>query len=172
MRHDDEELVKQFKVKKFPSFYLLKNNDKPVKYDGESYTYKELFEFINIYSETFVLVGEGEQKEVKSAATKPWLNVAAPYMTKDSANDICLKKDGTLCVIYIVKDKASSNLDVVNAFAEVKNQFVSKIERGITFSFMRLDAELEPEFAQMFTTEPSDLPMVVVMNPGKRKRFL
>jgi hypothetical protein len=54
----------------------------------------------------------------------------------------------------------------------VKGAFSSKIERGITFNFMRLDAESEPEFAQMFTHEPSDLPMVVVMNPGKRKRFL
>ena len=36
---------------------------------------------------------------------------------------------------------------------------------------MRLDASKEPEFASMFG-EPSELPLVVVMNPGKRKRFL
>ena len=60
MKADEEALVKQFKVKKFPSFQLLKGNDKPVVYDGDSYTYKELFEFINIYSETFVFVGDLE----------------------------------------------------------------------------------------------------------------
>jgi len=41
---------------------------------------------------------------VKSAAAKPWLNVATPFLTKDSANDICLQRDGTLCVIYISND--------------------------------------------------------------------
>lgn len=173
VKSDDTELVSKFKVKSFPSFYLLKGNDKPVKYEGESYTYKELFEFINIYSETFVFVGDQEQKEVKSAASKPWLNVAAPFMTKDSGNDICLQKDGTLCVIYVVSDKGASDQNVVNSFGEVKDAFASKIERGISFNFMRLDAASEPAFADMFTGgDGSALPMVVVMNPGKRKRFL
>jgi hypothetical protein len=83
-------LVKKYKVSKFPTFLLLKNNEKPQPYTGSSYTYSELFEFINIYSETFVYVGDLEQKEVKSAAAKPWLNMATPFLTKDSANDICL----------------------------------------------------------------------------------
>ena len=30
-------------------------------------------------------------------------------MTKDSANDICLKKDGALCVILVVKDRAQAS---------------------------------------------------------------
>lgn len=59
---------------------------------------------------------------------------------------------------------------------EVKETFVSKIERGINFNFMRLDASLEPEFAAMFNggtvLSATDLPMFVVLNPGKRKRFL
>ena len=97
--------------------------------------------------------------------------MAMPYMAKDSANDLCLKKDGTLCVIYVVKDAASSDGMVVSAMRDVKDLFVSKIERGITFNFMRVDASLEPEFAAMFA-EPSDLPALVVLNPGKRKRFL
>ncbi len=100
--------MKKYKVTKFPTLFLLKNNDKPIKYDGESFGYHDLFNFINIYSETFVLVGGDEpQKEVKSAASKPWLNMAVPFMTSDSGNDICLRKDGTLCVVYVVKDAAS-----------------------------------------------------------------
>lgn len=51
-------MVKKYKVTKFPTFLLLKNKEKPVQYPGESYTYAELFEFINIYSETFVFVGD------------------------------------------------------------------------------------------------------------------
>ena len=46
---------------------------------------------------------------------------------------------------------------------------MSKIERGITFTFMRIDATKEPEFAAMFGEET---PALYVMNPGKRKRFL
>lgn len=90
VKSSDEALVKKYKVNKYPTFLLLKNGEKPQPYTGSSYTYSELFEFINIYSETFVFVGDQEQKEVKSAASKPWLNMATPFLTKDSANDICL----------------------------------------------------------------------------------
>jgi hypothetical protein len=48
---------------------------------------------------------------------------------------------------------------------------MSKIERGITFSFMRLNALQEPEFTKLFA-EKITQPILVVMNPGKRKRFL
>lgn len=171
MRDTDEALVNKYKVKSFPTFFLLKNNEKPIKYDGDTYTYSQLFEFVNIYSETFVFGGT-KDKEVKSAAAKPWLNSSVPYLASDSANDICLKKDGTLCVVYIVKDKNSSDQAVLDALQNVKNAFVSKIERGITFSFIRLDASAEPEFFSMFNLETSDLPAVVILNPGKRKRFL
>jgi len=51
-------LVKKYKVTKFPSLVMLKNNEKPIKYEGDSFSYHDLFNFINIYSETFVLVGE------------------------------------------------------------------------------------------------------------------
>jgi len=92
-------------------------------------------------------------------------------MSKDSANDICLKKDGTLCVIYVVPEAAKSDQAVLDALAQVKENFTSKIERGITFSFIRLDASAEPDFAGMFKLG-DELPKVIVMNPGKRKRFL
>jgi len=89
---------------------MLKNNEKPLAFEGDSFRYRDMFEFINIYSETFVFVGDLEQKEVKSAASKPWMNMAVPYMTKDSGNDICLLKDGTLCVIYVVPSKGDSKM--------------------------------------------------------------
>lgn len=58
MKSDDTTLLKKYNVKKFPHFVLIKNDGKPQVYTGESYTYHELFEFINIYSETFVFVGD------------------------------------------------------------------------------------------------------------------
>lgn len=53
---------------------------------------------------------------------------------------------------------------------KVNDAFSSKISRGIVFAFTRVDASVEPDFAAVFKTE--SLPAVVVMNPGKRKRFL
>jgi hypothetical protein len=55
----------------------------------------------------------------------------------------------------------------------VRQTFQSKIERGIQFLFMRLDTTLEKEWGQLFQGDsPSNEPFVVVMNPGKRKKFL
>lgn len=39
VRHTDTFLVNQYKVKSFPTFFLLKNKEKPNKYDGDTYTY-------------------------------------------------------------------------------------------------------------------------------------
>jgi hypothetical protein len=37
---------------------------------------------------------------------------------------------------------------------------------------MRLDVSMEPDFASIFQLEEGDVPGIVVMNPGKKKRFL
>ena len=60
--------------------------------------YHAIFEFLNVYSETFVTGGGSSQD---SAATKEWLNQVVPEMTDGSSNDICLGKSKTLCVIYV-----------------------------------------------------------------------
>ena len=44
-----------------------------MKYDGKEYNYQAIFDFINIYSETFVFRNNNEESAV-SAASKPWLN--------------------------------------------------------------------------------------------------
>ena len=91
-----------------------------------------------------------EDGAVESRASKPWLSEPVPFLSKDSANDICLKKDGVLCVIYAVPTASSSDPAVVTAMDNVKEAFTSKIERGITFNFMRLDVSQEPDFASVF----------------------
>jgi hypothetical protein len=84
--------------------FLIKEKDgKPVKYEGKEYSYQAIFDFINIYSETFVFRTNNEESVV-SAASKPWLTEKVPRITSDSADDICLKKEDALCVIYIAKD--------------------------------------------------------------------
>ena len=48
--------------------------------------------------------------------------------------------------------------------------FASKISRGIQFHFSFLDESAEPEFTKTFGLE--NYPALVILNPGKRKRFL
>ena len=58
-----------------------------------------------------------------------------------------------LCVIYLVKSAAESDKAVLDAFQNVKEAFTSKIERGIVFNFIRLDATAESDFAATFGLE-------------------
>lgn len=58
IKAEEESLARQYNVKSYPSFFILKHGEKkPIKYEGDTFTYKELFEFINVYSETFVFKG-------------------------------------------------------------------------------------------------------------------
>ena len=95
-----------------------------------------------------------------------------PYLSKQSGNDICLKKDGVLCVIYALGSAAQSDPKTIEALQFVQEAFTSKIERGITFNFMRLDVSTEADFAASFAFEEGELPGLVVLNPGKKKRYL
>lgn len=111
IRDSEQGLVSKFKVKSFPAVFLIKEKDgKPQKYEGKEYTYQAIFDFINIYSETFVFKTNNEDAVV-SAASRPWLSEKVPQITSDSVDDICLKKEGALCVIYIAKnaEQAKSN---------------------------------------------------------------
>ena len=109
-----------------------------------------------------------------SAASKPWLSERIPPLTSDSADDICLKKEGALCVIYVAKDAATfkSSEKETKELYQTGQQFASKISRGINFYFMWVDASAEPAFTEMFGLKADDLPKLVILNPGKRKRFL
>lgn len=173
IKSDESALASKYKVTSYPAFFILKNGEKaPIKYEGDTFTYKMLFEFINIYSETFVDPNAaGKQAEETSKAKKPWMSQPIPYISKESANDICLKKDG-LCVIYVMKSAADSDPEIVSTMQALQERFTSKLERGITFSYMRLDSAAEAEFAGAFGLEDEQLPALVVLNPGKKKRFL
>jgi hypothetical protein len=81
-------------------------------------------------------------------------------------------KDGVLCVIYLVNSAAESDQALMTAFQNVKEAFTSKIERGITFNFIRLDVSQEKDFAETFNLEENPVPGIVILNPGKKKRYL
>ena len=172
VKEDETTLTQKYKVKKFPSFCILKHGEKaPIMYDGDDFSYSALFEFINTYSETFV-APNSDNEEVESRASKPWLSEKVPFLSKESANDICLKKDGILCVIYLVPNASQSDEAVIRDMDYIQDLYTSKIERGITFNFMRLDVSAEPAFAGLFQLEEGEVPGIVVMNPGKKKRYL
>jgi hypothetical protein len=157
-------------VKKFPALVVVKNDQKPLTYDGKEFNYQEIFEFLNIHSQVFIDPNAKENEVKTSSASKPWLIKPVPEMTKDSGNDICLKKDGALCLMLVVKDKSQLEQSKLDVLDSVGQGFASKISRGIQFYFSYLDASAEPEFASTFAVE--EYPALVVLNPGKRKRFL
>lgn len=118
IRAEEEELVKKYKVTSFPGFQILKHGEKtPIVYDGDDFSYNSLFEFINTYSETFVFAQTEEP--VESRASRPWLSEPVPFLSKESGNDICLKKDGVLCVIYTVPEASQSDRNIIQALENV-----------------------------------------------------
>ena len=78
IRDSETGIVNKYKVKSYPAVFLIKEKDgKPQKYEGSDFTYQAIFDFINIYSETFVFRGDTDEAVV-SAASKPWLNERVP----------------------------------------------------------------------------------------------
>ena len=80
-----------------------------------------------------------------------------------------------MCVIYVAKDAAEAkrNEQQLSELYATGQKFASKISRGINFYFMFLDAAAEPAFAAMFDLKPDNSqPQLVILNPGKRKRYL
>ena len=88
IRHDDQDLVDRYNINKFPKILVVKATEKkPKVYNGEI-KFQNIFDFLNIYSETFVPGGGSSQD---SAATKSWLTEIVPEMNYKSAADICIK---------------------------------------------------------------------------------
>jgi thioredoxin-related protein len=50
VRESEEALAKKYKVKKFPALIVIKNEMKPIIYDGADFKYQEIFEFLNVHS--------------------------------------------------------------------------------------------------------------------------
>ena len=125
---------------------MVKNkSEKPITYSGTEFSYDALFNFINVYSETFVFK-DSKDGDVKSAASKAWNNEQVPMFSKDSANDICLKKDGALCVIYIGADETAKHA-AVDALYSIGKSYENKISRGVSFLFSWVNTKNEEAFA-------------------------
>ncbi|KAM3138678.1 hypothetical protein pb186bvf_009242 [Paramecium bursaria] len=167
IRKEEQNLVDRYNVKKFPKLIVVKANEKkPFEYKGEDFKFKALFEFLNVFSEVFVPGGGSSQD---SQATKEWMTQLVPQLNQKSANDICLKVEGALCVIYINNGNNPDN-SKVDELKSLHNMYQSKIDRGTIYKFMWLDGQKEQKWAEALGFKGE--PRLVFLNPGKRKRYL
>jgi hypothetical protein len=94
-RAEDEALAKKYKITAYPTIIIVKSAEKAHHVYKGDIVYKPIFDWANIYAETFVAGGESE-----SVSTKPWMSETVPELHRLSADDICMKADN-LCVIYL-----------------------------------------------------------------------
>jgi hypothetical protein len=165
VRKENKDVYHKYSISKSPTMILLKPNEKrPQVYKGEM-NYNAIFDFLNIHSEQYV-VGGGSTFETKG--DKPWLNESIPELTSKSANDICLNTNGVLCVIIFNNDKPSKT--ALDTAKEVRRLYDNKIDRGLKYNFMWINAGTQKGWKSAF--EITSVPSVLILNPGKRKRFI
>ncbi len=131
-------MVTKYTVKKFPSLVVVKTGEKkPFIYAGKEFNFRDIFEFLNVYSEVFV---PGGGSSLDSSATKEWMTETFPEMNGKSAKDICLGNEGTLCVILLTNNKPSKELK--DQFEQLNLKFETKLDRGVHFKFMWLNGSV------------------------------
>lgn len=171
IRKDETSLLQKYKVKDFPKIMVIPvGAKKPEFYDKTEYKFKPIFDFINIYSETFHKVGEDKVNASDSTKEeRPWLNEKLPEMTEKSGNDICFKAEGVICLIIVSNGKPENKISEL--VSELQNYLSPKIDYagGIKYKFGWVDLNSQTNFVE--TVGVSTSPSVVLINPGKRKRF-
>jgi hypothetical protein len=71
VRETDTVLSGKYGIKSFPAIIVLKTGErKHFAYSGKEFNFKEIFAFLNIYSEVFV---PGGGSSLDSSATKQWM---------------------------------------------------------------------------------------------------
>jgi hypothetical protein len=74
VRHTDSAITNKYKVTTFPKIMVIGVTEKkPNFYTGDN-KYKPLFDFLNVYSETFFRVGEDNTANSAPKEPKPWLS--------------------------------------------------------------------------------------------------
>lgn len=164
-------IAKKFQISKFPNIMVYKTASRPPEiYKGEI-KFLPLFEFLNVYAETFVMGGGFSDHESQDPSSKPWLLQRIPELTGLSYSDVCGKyKD--LCVIYLKNGEIS--LDEQSMLEELQDLFTPHISgRGTNFKWMWMNILLEEEFMKLFNDDGKKitLPSAVVLGTNKRFKF-
>lgn len=172
VKKEEEALAKRFKVKKFPTFVMVRGQRAEIHehYKGEM-KFRDIQEWVNLYSESGMgekVAGTGTQEEEMTLEeSKPWLVQEVPELTRDSQADVCFKGEG-LCVIFCAGGPIKP--EETTMIKNLKAKFTSQLSgRGTTFKWMWIDMKIETNFYELFT--PEHLPSAVVFNPHKRLRF-
>jgi len=167
---DQDDIVKRFKVKNFPTVVMQRGTKGEVKetYKGEL-KFLALKDWVNLHSESGMgdkVSGGGKQEESVEEA-KPWLVQEVPELTAKSHQDVCFKGEG-LCVIYLKDGEASqAEIDMLTGLSK---KFTSQLsDRGAKMKWMWMNLAVETEYKELFA--PSQFPSALVFNPHKRLRF-
>jgi hypothetical protein len=165
VRPESQDVFHKYNIKKTPKIIVIKTGEKkPLEYNGDI-SYTAIFDFLNVHSEQYV-VGGGSSFD--SAGSKPWLTEAIPELNTKSGKDICLGTEGTLCVIIFNKEKPSKT--ALDTAKEVRRQYDNKLDRGLKYNFMWINAPTQKAWSKFFNI--SELPTTIILNPGKRKRYI
>ena len=159
-------ITSKYKVTKFPRIMAIGNDKKTTFYEGEM-KFKPIFDFCNIYSETFHIVGE--DRTPNDEPMKPWMKEKFPEYTKESANEICFNVDKAICVVLVNKEKPNSNLE--NLFLEIQNWLNPKINRGTKYKFGWINSNSQDGIIKGMGLEKGCGPTLVLINRGARKRY-
>lgn len=168
VRSEEKTIVGQFKVNKYPTILVTPVGAKKNEvYPGKN-QFKEIYDFLNIYSETFFKVGEDKTSaSSESKADKPWLKETLPELNKNSANDICFKVEGVICVVVVSNGKPDSKTS--NLVSELQDYLSPKINRGLKYKFSWIDFGLQQKFINIVGS--TNVPQLLLINNGSRKRF-
>ncbi|KAJ1607322.1 PDI-like thioredoxin domain-containing protein [Cryptosporidium canis] len=164
-------IAKKFQVTKFPNIMVYKTSSKPPEFYKGEIKFLPLFEFLNVYAETFVMGGGFSDNESQDSDSKPWLLQKIPELTKLSYNDVC-GKHKNLCVIYLKNGEIS--LEEQSMLEELQDLFTPHIsDRGTNFKWMWMDVSIESEFMKLFNEKGDNivLPSAVVLGTNKRLKF-
>lgn len=164
IRKDQSALVSKYKITAFPKLLLVKSDNRIQPYEGEM-KYRAIFEFLNIYSEVFV-VGETDSTQ---AVPKSWRSDSVPELTAASANEVCFSKEGLVCAVFITNGKI--NIDQTELFKAMGRKLDSqKAGRGVEVAFMWLDSRENRKFVEAL--EGVTAPSLVFIMHGAKNRFV
>lgn len=168
VRKEESNICSKYKINKFPRIMVIPVGAKKNEYyEGEN-KFKKLFDFLNVFSETFFKVGEDKTKASdETKADRPWLNEKLPEVNIRSGDDVCFKVDGVICVILVNNGKPDNKLS--DLMGELQNWLSPKIDRGIKYKFGWLNSETQSKFLDVVHVE--SVPRIVLINASKRKRF-
>ena len=73
VRTSESAIVTKYKIKKFPTVMVLTVGERKQKIYEGAIKYKDLFDWVNVFSETFFRVGEDKARSTdKIKVEKPW----------------------------------------------------------------------------------------------------